>query len=349
MPFFFIAALYAYLCTMELRIGDKVSFLNERGSGKVTRFMPNNMAMVETADGFEMPYPVNELVPENYAAVKTITVAPVAMPTDSKEQVVQLADGIYLCFLPSGLKELSDSRFSVAVYNNTKFDILFNLFGKNVSGHSIIGTDRLLAGRSVIIDTLPMGGLDKYSGGVFQCLFYSGKVDEIKDPESLAYKVKTVKLVDKANYNLLAHFNAPAVAIALYPRSANAPKTDTDYSLQDLAANFGKEPAKAKKPQPQVYEMEVDLHIEELLDDMRNLTNGEMLEIQLAHARKKLEEAVIRRCRKVIFIHGVGNGRLKTEIRKMLSTYTGLEFFDASLSKYGQGATEVRLGNVRLA
>lgn len=335
---------------MELRIGDKVSFLNERGSGKVTRFMPNNMAMVETEDGFEMPYPVKELVPENYAAVKTITVQPVAMPTNAGEQAVHLADGIYLCFLPSSLKDLSASRFSVAVYNNTKFDILFNLFGKNVNGHSIIGTDRLLAGRSVIIDTIPMGDLDKYSGGVFQCLFYSSRIDEIKDPESIAFKVKTVKLVDKENYNLLAHFNAPAVAVAVYPRSANSPKTDTDYSLQDLAANFGKEqPARAKKPQPQVYEMEVDLHIEELLDDMRGLTNGEMLEIQLTHARKKLEEAVIRRCRKVVFIHGVGNGRLKTEIRKMLTGYTGLEFFDASLAKYGNGATEVRLGNVRLA
>jgi hypothetical protein len=334
---------------MELRIGDKVSFLNERGSGKVTRFMPNNMAMVETEDGFEMPYPVKELVPDNYAAVKTITVAPVVAPANTGEQAVHLADGIYLCFLPSSLKELSDSRFSVAIYNNTKFDIVFNLFGKNVSGHNIIGTDRLLTGRSVIIDTLPMGGLDKYSGGVFQCLFYSGKVTEIKDPESLAFKVKTVKLVDKDNYNLLAHFNAPGVAIALYPRAANAPKSDNDYSLQDLAANFGKEPAKAKKPQPQVYEMEVDLHIEELIDNMTGLTNGDMLQIQLTHARKKLEDAVIRRCRKVVFIHGVGNGRLKTEIRQMLQGYTGLEFFDASLSKYGQGATEVRLGNVRLA
>ncbi|UPT65640.1 MAG: DUF2027 domain-containing protein [Sphingobacteriales bacterium JAD_PAG50586_3] len=335
---------------MELRIGDKVSFLNERGTGKITRFMPNNMALVETQDGFEMPYPVKELVPENYAAVKTISVAPVAMPANSAEQAVQLADGIYLCFLPTTLKDLSASRFSVAIYNNTRLDILFNLFGKNVNGHSIIGSDRLLAGRSVVIDTVPMGDLDKYSGGVFQCLFYSGKADEIKDPESLAFKVKTVKLVDKANYNLLAHFNAPAVAITVYPRSANAPKTDTDYSLQDLAANFGKEqPARAKKPQPQVYEMEVDLHIEELLDNMQGLTNGEMLEIQLTHARKKLEEAVIRRCRKVVFIHGVGNGRLKTEIRNLLTNYTGLEFFDASLAKYGHGATEVRLGNVRLA
>jgi len=82
---------------------------------------------------------------------------------------------------------------------------------------------------------------------------------------------------------------------------------------------------------------------------MTGLTNGDMLQIQLTHARKKLEDAVIRRCRKVVFIHGVGNGRLKTEIRQMLQGYTGLEFFDASLSKYGQGATEVRLGNVRLA
>ena len=44
---------------------------------------------------------------------------------------------------------------------------------------------------------------------------------------------------------------------------------------------------------------------------------------------------------KIIFIHGVGIGRLKSEILKILQQYPNLHYFDAPLSKYGVGATEV--------
>jgi Domain of unknown function (DUF2027)/Smr domain len=334
---------------MNLRIGDKVSFLNERGGGKITRFMPNGTAMVETTDGFEIPYAVTELVPENYAAHKTITVQPVALANAGNAKAVHLEEGIYLCFMPDKLAAISDGRFAVALYNNTAHDILFNLFGKNIQGHAVIASDRLLAGRSLAIDSITTGDLDKYTGGIFQALFYSGKIKEIKAPESLAFKVKTVKLLEKDNFNVLAHFNAPGIAVALYPRN-NQPQTEGDYQLDDLKERFGKENNRNKPTLPkQVFEMEVDLHIEELVSDVRGLNNGDMLQLQLTHARKKLDEAVTAHVRRLILIHGVGNGRLKTEIHKMLKGYTGLEFFDAPYSKYGQGATEVRLGNVRLA
>jgi hypothetical protein len=87
--------------------------------------------------------------------------------------------------------------------------------------------------------------------------------------------------------------------------------------------------------------MEVDLHIEKLLDDYRGLSNGEIVTIQLNEFKRKLDSAIRNKADKIVFIHGVGNGVLKNEIRSLLNGYEKIEFYDASFAKYGFGATEV--------
>ena len=93
----------------------------------------------------------------------------------------------------------------------------------------------------------------------------------------------------------------------------------------------------------QSLEKEVDLHIEELLDNWKGMSNAQLIEIQLNHMQRELDNAIALHMRSIIFIHGVGNGRLKAEVRKILETYSGIRFHDASYSKYGFGATEVEL------
>jgi dsDNA-specific endonuclease/ATPase MutS2 len=89
--------------------------------------------------------------------------------------------------------------------------------------------------------------------------------------------------------------------------------------------------------------LEIDLHIENLVNSHRFLTNGEIIVIQLNHFQSKLEYAIRKKMQKVIIIHGVGNGILKTEIRKILSNYSSISYYDAPFHKYGYGATEVRI------
>ena len=40
---------------MEIRVGDKVSFLNQKGGGIVVKLKDKNIAMVMDDDGFETP------------------------------------------------------------------------------------------------------------------------------------------------------------------------------------------------------------------------------------------------------------------------------------------------------
>jgi len=90
--------------------------------------------------------------------------------------------------------------------------------------------------------------------------------------------------------------------------------------------------------------LDVDLHIHELTEKTGSMLPAEMIQIQLEHFERMLRIAEERKIPKVIFIHGVGQGVLRGEIRKMLTMYyPNCEFMDAPYHTYGFGATEVRI------
>lgn len=86
--------------------------------------------------------------------------------------------------------------------------------------------------------------------------------------------------------------------------------------------------------------MEVDLHIHNLTASVRGMDNYDMLTIQMEHAKHKLEFAIRNRIPKIVFIHGVGAGVLKSELEFLFNNYP-VQYYEASYKKYGLGATEV--------
>lgn len=91
--------------------------------------------------------------------------------------------------------------------------------------------------------------------------------------------------------------------------------------------------------QEAVYEL--DLHIHELLDRFENMSNAQILQYQMECCRRFVKEAMDKRYPKVVLIHGVGQGVLRTEIHRWLDSQSNVDYHDASYRKYGYGATEV--------
>lgn len=87
--------------------------------------------------------------------------------------------------------------------------------------------------------------------------------------------------------------------------------------------------------------MEVDLHIHQLTNSTRGMTNHDMLTLQLDTARRQLDFAIKKRIPKIVFIHGIGEGVLKVELEYLFGRYNNVKFYDANYQKYGLGATEV--------
>jgi dsDNA-specific endonuclease/ATPase MutS2 len=94
--------------------------------------------------------------------------------------------------------------------------------------------------------------------------------------------------------------------------------------------------------------MEIDLHIGNLVEDQTRYKASEILEIQMKKLEASMEEAVSKRMRRLVIIHGVGQGTLKMQIRRELQEkYPEYQFQDASFSEYGFGATLVHLHTIR--
>ncbi|MEZ4924273.1 MAG: Smr/MutS family protein [Crocinitomicaceae bacterium] len=127
-------------------------------------------------------------------------------------------------------------------------------------------------------------------------------------------------------------------------------KDHDSYKLNDVA--LSKEIDQKIKDQifekkHQLRSNEIDLHIEELLDDHRNMTNHEILTKQMAVCKQFVQMAIEKGMNKIVLIHGKGEGVLKAEIHSYLNKLryyneVHLEYHDASFSEYGfGGATEV--------
>jgi hypothetical protein len=102
--------------------------------------------------------------------------------------------------------------------------------------------------------------------------------------------------------------------------------------------NYSNKEKKSKKENPIP---EFDLHIEKLVKSYKAMSNYEILTLQSETAKKHIEFAIRNRIPKIVFIHGVGDGVLKSEIDFMLGRYDNITFQDANYQKYGLGATEI--------
>lgn len=89
--------------------------------------------------------------------------------------------------------------------------------------------------------------------------------------------------------------------------------------------------------------LEIDLHIDKLLPSLRGMSNFDILDHQINEARRQLEFAIRKNIKRIVFIHGVGDGKLKLELEYLLKRYDKIKFFDANYQKYGLGAMEVHL------
>jgi len=77
---------------------------------------------------------------------------------------------------------------------------------------------------------------------------------------------------------------------------------------------------------------EIDLHLKPAQSP------ADVIERQISRFRGELEGAIRRGEKEIIFIHGVGSGRLKEELRMILKEeYPSCVYQDAPFSRYGFG------------
>jgi len=118
-------------------------------------------------------------------------------------------------------------------------------------------------------------------------------------------------------------------------------KQSVEEVLAEKADPKPKHVVKDKASKKEQFSISYDLHIEKLVKNFSRMSNHDILTLQLDTARYHLEHAIRNRIPRIVLIHGVGEGILKTELDFMLSRYKNVSFEDANYQKYGIGATQV--------
>jgi dsDNA-specific endonuclease/ATPase MutS2 len=171
-------------------------------------------------------------------------------------------------------------------------------------------------------------------------------------PLHVELSIQTTWFFRNAKYKQNAFFHEESILYELTENPmAQAVERLTPESIQKVIkqqALLGQEVDKSliakKKKERFPEEKIVDLHIHEIVEEEAGLKSGEMLELQMAKFEEELNACLKSPTKKIVFIHGVGNGKLKHELRKRLERkYPKLQFQDASFAEYGWGATLVYL------
>ena len=338
---------------MNVKAGDTVRFLNISGGGAVVR-VEGKLAFVEDEDGFEVPMLVNELVVIKKEAPKTMASEPHAAShkaeePDNYEFVEEEGDDAnpqFLIAFLSGDEPGQDSgNLRIQAINDSNYFMYYTI--SNVRSDKDF--DLLYAGTvepntKLSLDKMTVMQLDDRRWQVNLILFKRGKSYADVNPISSVIKIKAARFMKDKVFADNAYYHEKAVLIPVIKGEFERKLEElSDKDIQKAAREKESKPKReryVRRDEPTI--LEVDLHIDELIDSTAGLSKGEIITIQLDRFMQVMKDNANNKGRKVVFIHGVGSGTLKTEVRKLLDRrYRKHSYQDASFREYGYGATMV--------
>ncbi|MCF6132008.1 Smr/MutS family protein [Flavobacterium wongokense] len=162
-------------------------------------------------------------------------------------------------------------------------------------------------------------------------------LDDAIDGIVVDVKGSDVTIETTDGFNLTFKINE-LIRIESNPMNFSFNKNQVISEKEVVKPNYSNKAPKSKKEIPVP---EFDLHIEKLVKNHKSMNNYDILTKQIDTAKYHIEFAIKNRIPKIVFIHGVGEGVLKSDLDFLLGRYDNVVFQDANYQKYGQGATEV--------
>ena len=184
--------------------------------------------------------------------------------------------------------------------------------------------------------------LNEVGGGVVIDVFSDGTATvEGEDGFDMKYKLAELMLVMSSEDEMEAYNNKLPDLASILAQDVDEKRQKAIQEQFDIKYSN----ARATNQKRRGEHMVIDLHIHELVDDQSGLQDRTKLDIQLNHFERMMRIAGEQRVRRVVFIHGVGQGVLRHQIRSRLEMYyPDCSVRDGNPREYGAGATEVLFG-----
>lgn len=346
-----------------IKAGDKVKFLNAKGGGIVKSVINKTMVNVEDYDGFEVPTLISELVLDEASTSMNVETRHAKKQAVAKKEEAPVKKELpkaepkyvagkdkpdcYMAFVPQDSKNPVEGELKVYLVNDSNNFVLYNFSHLKNKMYKSVESGKMNPNSKRYLESFSRMNLNDLPDFQFQLIFFREESSVLEAPVVKTLHLNPVKFYRMNSYEKTRFFTENAMLFPLLTsdlESEVAKLTEEDISAITGAKEEPKvEVKRANSPDL----VEIDLHIHELLEDTRGLAHHELLEIQMGRFRNELETAIANGTRRIVFIHGVGNGTLKQELRKELTTkYKKYYFQDASFKEYGYGATMVILKKV---
>ena len=336
---------------MKFQIGDKVLVLHSNEEGEVVDIINNKMVMVDVR-GVKFPAYIDQL---DFPYFKRFSEKKVIQPSKQKKYIDQLkpekskgetkqvADGVWLMFLPKfEMDEFGDDiveSFKLHLINHTNhgYDFTYKqyFFGKP----EFELTNKIYGFKDFYLHDVPFEDLNDSPTFSFDFSLLTPEKNKAEHYEA-SIRIKPKQLFDKIQE--IKEKGEPSFSYLLfdeYPDEANEEMVDVG-----LLSNAGYKVVDAKQVRQHLEPARslLDLHIEKLVDDWEHMSSLEKLTIQLRTFEKYLDLAVAHHLPSMIVIHGIGSGKLKDEIHEILKYKRDVKsFINQYDPRFGYGATEV--------
>ena len=349
-----------------VKVGDRVRYLNAVGGGVVVR-IAKDIAYVDE-DGFETPVLARECVviepaePAKKAASvpasRVVEVAPVesfareTADDDDAPAVEERPEGerlnITLAYVPDESKHLNTTRFSSYLVNDSNYYLYFTYLSRDDEGWRTRYAGVVEPNIQVLLEEFGQDEVNSLERICIQYIaFKKDKHFALKSPVAVEYRLDTTKFFKLYTFRESLYFDEPSWCVDLVKNDMPVRPVVFDAADLERAMKMKKSAdAPVRKPVTRHAEkpgiIEVDLHASALLDTTAGLSNSDILNYQLGKVRETLDQYRHARGRKIVFIHGKGEGVLRNALLKEIrDKYKNCTCQDASFREYGFGATMV--------
>jgi Domain of unknown function (DUF2027). len=352
----------------NVKVGDKVNFLNDVGGGKVTKLIDTRTVLVEIEDGFEIPYLINDLVLDYRSQpARQQQIADAVQKEIQQKQLLEAEqedaarrgvlrrfakdvekEGAYLAFVPHEQQWLLTGSIDVMLVNHTPAEMLYSFTIKEDQKYVNVDYGQIDKYSKVVIETISREDLEYWCTGIVQAIFTEEKSDHFLMPLNAPFSLRSSRFFKEGSYLPSGVLGEKAVMMCLSDlltlQHGDSGMTQILKDGIGTAApqkELVKEKAPIDKHKSAPGEAVVDLHIGELVDNILGMSSHDMFKIQMDYFKKMLDSAMANDYTKVTFIHGVGNGVLKNAIIDDLKNYESTSNRMASVAKFGVGAIDV--------
>ena len=230
------------------KTGDMVRFLNTTGGGRITR-IEGRLAYVEE-DGFETPVLLSDIVvvlpaghepknknvskmfdqeafdagkkstrqnPRQESLEKTSQVKEEPLPVVETERGNKL--NIVLGFEPRDIKDLSKTRISAVLVNDSNYFLSFTLSVRNDEANAweTLYQGEVSPNELIDLAAFTQQTISRMERIVFQAIAYKkGKTFEIKEPVNVSRKLDITKFFKVHCFRPGVYFDTPVLEIPLY-------------------------------------------------------------------------------------------------------------------------------------